>query len=625
MSPNFEVSASRKKTLLTAGAILTACVLLIGVFVFAHLDMRYFSYTDEQPVGPVENKTISLVNSGYTQWQYWDKFTPPQEDSNGLSWPLPNYVATGWKTGYGSFGADAGRRTDRVNDRYPANLPNQYTPDGSALPVHYFRTEFEMDEPLSDCQLKGSIQFDDAVVILLNGEIIYSDNVPDGGYDKASGGYGAVTTVSKSLKKTFAISNVSALRKGTNVLSVELHQSGAKSSDLYFDFISLDYSPITVIDGIVNGNVILEPGSTQDSLRVNWLTKEKRSYTVQYAVQDQRNQIEAYETNVMESHPDDEAGVYCYTAALNNLLPGRTYQYRITATSGEMASDPYVFTTRTAQEPVTFLMTGDAQIGAGSLQSDLAGWSSTLDAALSITPNPAFLYSAGDLVDSSDPLDALEEYFRFRSPEQLTQIPIVTVQGNHDGPLYNQQFKRTTDNPEGNDSFVYGNTLFVRFNTNNKNYQNQRTFLEHAIRSNPTQWVVVLMHYSMFSSGPHIEEDNIVRLRDEYAETFSDLNVDLVLSGHDHLYSRTYLMNGDKPTEKNGGIKLPGETMYVTGNSSSGSKYYSSEAAPQPYLAALHTEQQPYLTQIEILQNELRLKTYRVSDHKEIDRCIITK
>ena len=43
------------------------------------------------------------------------------------------------------------------------------------------------------------------------------------------------------------------------------------------------------------------------------------------------------------------------------------------------------------------------------------------------------------------------------------------------------------------------------------------------------------MHYSMFSAGPHSDEEKILNLRKVYNEAFSELDVDLVLSGHEHL------------------------------------------------------------------------------------------
>lgn len=67
------------------------------------------------------------------------------------------------------------------------------------------------------------------------------------------------------------------------------------------------------------------------------------------------------------------------------------------------------------------------------------------------------------------------------------------------------------------------------------------------------------MHYSMFSAGPHSDEEKILNLRKVYNEAFSELDVDLVLSGHDHLYARTYLMKGMKSTGNASGLKNRGK------------------------------------------------------------------
>jgi len=56
--------------------------------------------------------------------------------------------------------------------------------------------------------------------------------------------------------------------------------------------------------------------------------------------------------------------------------------------------------------------------------------------------------------------------------------------------------------------------------------------------------------------------------------------VDLVLQGHDHSYSRSYMIEGgvkQKTDEKPGATSVfqdPGGVVYVTANSASGSKYY---------------------------------------------------
>ena len=91
---------------------------------------------------------------------------------------------------------------------------------------------------------------------------------------------------------------------------------------------------------------------------------------------------------------------------------------------------------------------------------------------------------------------------------------------------------------------------------------------------------MLVYHHSIYSPADHAKDaDNKVR-RVDFPTTFSNLGVDLVLQGHDHSYSRSYLIkNGAKadPTEQPGAADVypgPGGVLYVTANSASGSKYY---------------------------------------------------
>src|SRR5699024_11405211 len=61
----------------------------------------------------------------------------------------------------------------------------------------------------------------------------------------------------------------------------------------------------------------------------------------------------------------------------------------------------------------------------------------------------------------------------------------------------------------------------------------------------------------------------------------SEAGLDVVLNGHDHIYTRTHLMKGNAPVvpaglPAQGDILYPedDEVLYLTGNSSSGSKFY---------------------------------------------------
>ena len=91
---------------------------------------------------------------------------------------------------------------------------------------------------------------------------------------------------------------------------------------------------------------------------------------------------------------------------------------------------------------------------------------------------------------------------------------------------------------------------------------------------------MLVYHHSIYSPADHANDaDNQLR-RQDFPTAFSNLGVDLVLQGHDHSYSRSYVIkNGEKanPAEQPGAAQVaqgPGGVIYVTANSASGSKYY---------------------------------------------------
>ena len=84
-------------------------------------------------------------------------------------------------------------------------------------------------------------------------------------------------------------------------------------------------------------------------------------------------------------------------------------------------------------------------------------------------------------------------------------------------------------------------------------------------------------------------------------------------------------MSGDDSTGKDGGLKNTGETMYVTGNSASESKFYTDDGGNYPYLSVLKQEKVPYVTSIVVSRDSINISTYRVFDLKKIDSCVIRK
>ena len=71
--------------------------------------------------------------------------------------------------------------------------------------------------------------------------------------------------------------------------------------------------------------------------------------------------------------------------------------------------------------------------------------------------------------------------------------------------------------------------------------------MEETIKANADcKWRIVTLHQDIYGSAEHSNEPEITNLRYELVPIFEENDVDVVLTGHDHAYSRTYLLEGGK-------------------------------------------------------------------------------
>ena len=283
------------------------------------------------------------------------------------------------------------------------------------------------------------------------------------------------------------------------------------------------------------------------------------------------------------------------------------------------------------------MFTGDPQIGSsGNIPRDTEGWVNTLNKALEKFPNTSFIQSAGDQVNDSR---SEEEYTGWFAPELLKNYPTATTIGNHDNSVYYEyHFNTPNQNPAlgnsnnagGNYYFVYGDTLIMNLNSNNNNASQHAQYMEETIAANPdVKWKIVVFHHSMYSAANHSLSASIIKFREDLVPTIDELEIDAVLSGHDHSYVRTYQMKNLQPLKnqmvgEDGSVINPDGTLYLTANSSSGSKYYNLKD-PEFYSAERSQLRTPTFTNIEVTPTSLEFTTYRVDTMEVTDTYKIVK
>ncbi len=155
---------------------------------------------------------------------------------------------------------------------------------------------------------------------------------------------------------------------------------------------------------------------------------------------------------------------------------------------------------------------------------------------------PAFLLHLGDLVRrGSDPV-AWKEFLDTTSANQFTG-PVVMVPGNHE--MWGDRgaaFRYFTGRPLYY-SFEYGGALFLCINAldgrRGRSHapltgRAQYRFVERELaRWNGRGWCVVVIHNPILSTG---DFGVSASLSSQYLELFRRHRVDLVLSGHDHIF-----------------------------------------------------------------------------------------
>lgn len=550
-------------------------------------------------------------------------------DGNRTAWTEEGFDDSAWKSNEGSraqFGAKNGAIGDLGDGITPAVLLNQYIngESGDDIPAFFFRTTFTLDAIPEDMELQGSVIYDDAAVIYINGEEAAAFDVPENGYDSNLSYGGSNASTPKSATFT---ADTSMLKTGTNTIAVELHQGRASSSDIYFEMTSLAFAEQTeeTPDALTQKSVSLTVGSDSLSRNITWYADSPDPGTVQYAPKSGEEFPETYSEAQASVEAANDQGFYSNQAVMTGLEPDTEYVYRLV--NRETVSQTYSFKTGGTGN-FSFLLAGDPQIGAGSLESDIQGWENTLNVAAAQFPDASFLVSVGDQVNSAADEGQYSGYLEHAALKGLTT---ATVIGNHDtgSSSYSQHFNNPNESQYGATAagsdywYVYNNVLFMNLNTNNMSTAEHKAFMEDAIQKNQdVDWKVVVLHHSLYSVASHATEDDILQRRNELVPVFQDLDIDVVLQGHDHVYVRSYMMNGLTPEVTDtveSSVTDPEGILYVTVNSASGSKFYTIQNDTFDYAAVKSQERIPNISYVEVSENSFRITTYRTSDMSVVD------
>ena len=108
--------------------------------------------------------------------------------------------------------------------------------------------------------------------------------------------------------------------------------------------------------------------------------------------------------------------------------------------------------------------------------------------------------------------------------------------------------------------FIYNKTMFVFLDTQdsdtvaNDHLDSQIKWFKEIVKEYKYDYLLVYMHKSIYGS---FENDTRVRkmMKNDFYPIFDEAKVDIVFSGHDHRYSRSLPLRGEK-VDENGTVYL---------------------------------------------------------------------
>lgn len=458
-------------------------------------------------------------------------------------------LSTDLETDWNTLGFDDSNWTS-VQMPASYNNPNiQSTVDssltgGNVLNDVYFRKEFRVNDTTAYKALVLKVKSDDTVAFYLNGD--------------ALGQLNTTALTADDIKEEVFVYPLSVLDTGLNVLSAHVRQHNNEFSNLYFD-ISLFASRYQ--DSITRGPYLQM--NNEEGVTIRWRTLSQQNSLVRFGTS-----LETMSDSVFI----DES-VLDHAVTIHGLDSDTKYYYTV-GNSSELLSLPdssYFFKTHPPQGQegnYNFWVIGDAGRSTAEQRQVLAAY---LDEYKQ--PTDGWLLLGDNAYQEGTDSEYQKAFFENMFEEILVNSSVFPTPGNHDLRDYgivNQAITSApyfdifdvptqgesggvASNTESYYSWNYGHVHFISldsYGTSLSTVDSMYSWLERDLKANNQQWIVAYWHHPPHSKGSHDSDDDtdsegiMSTIRENHVPLLESYGVDLILTGHSHVYERSYLSHG---------------------------------------------------------------------------------
>jgi len=483
---------------------------------------------------------VLLIPFGST-WKYLDNGS-----NQGTAWRATAFNDAAWASGPAELGYGDGDEATVVS----------YGPSSSAKYITtYFRHSFTITDQSAHRGYLLRLKKDDGAIVYANGTEVMRANVSQGTIGYTSTAYTGIGGNEEGLVFELLLP-LGTFTSGTNTIAVEVHQDAATSSDLSFDLqlTALDATP-TLFNPPMLGS------ASPTSIVVKWTTDVPTDSRVRYGST----------IGALTSAVHDATLVTDHEVTITGLLPSTTYHYAIGSSSADLAGDDAGHHFRTFPAPGS-----DAPLRIWAIGDAGTTYQSQLDVRDAYTafagPNKAdvWLMLGDNSYWQGRAFEYREGIFKVYQ-EQLRDTPLFPAPGNHDyysgangtsnnGPFFSTfvcpklgQGGGVASNKENYYSFDHGRVHFICLDS----YGVTRAVggamynwlvNDLAYADTHSDWVIAYWHHPPYTKGTHDSDqpagDEMTDMRANFLPLLEQHGVDLVLSGHSHVYERSYLTDG---------------------------------------------------------------------------------
>lgn len=394
-------------------------------------------------------------------------------------------------------------------------------------------------------------------------------------------------------------------------------------------------------------NVVTCPGENMATqMQINWQSStEFTDLKVEYTVATDTNYnnsvtVDGVYRSFSRQDGDPKNALYngfdtprhIWNVKLDNLTPKTEYIYRITDGSTNYTNN-YAFETGSLNdEEFSFLFMTDPQYYNETGASKFSFMTETHLQEDDIK----FTFITGDISDKGGDSDYWDMFY---TKSALKKTVFATTVGNHeyydkgvvttDNLIYNQYFYNPQNGPEhvkgSSYWFIYNQALFIMLDSEEKNnLAEQQAWFRDVCNNTQCSYIIVGTHKSSYAGAQYAEDGKYFIAK--WGSIFDECQVDLVLSGHDHMYARTKSIYADEVTEED----YKG-TTYILGGSA-GIKYYPKKDDTNLEKWDCYFDTKTCCILITLGEN-LKIKTYEIgsvngTDYergKLLDSCVLQR